>query len=143
MGDISKHFSTYELECRCRCGLCRPMPALLSILDKIREYIGKPLHINSGLRCTAHNKNTNPKTQTSAPVRGGIGTAQDSAHTRGEAADIYVSGWSNRRLGETIRDMYEQGLIPELTYCYKIEGSTGTAVHVGVDQRKRKSVFGW
>ena len=128
MGDISKDFDRREFACQCGCGQNDVSPRLVKTVQAIRDAVGQPVKISSGCRCTRHN----------AAV-GGVG---GSAHTTGEAADIIVAGWSNTRLGTTIKSLYSKGLLPELKYCYLINGNTHTAVHIGVDSdKKRKNVF--
>ena len=70
--------------------------------------------------------------------KGNPGTADASAHTRGEAADIRVSGMTKATLYEQIVAMHKAGELPWLTYVYKISGS-GNNVHVGVDNFKKRA----
>lgn len=51
-----------------------------NILDPLREYLGKPIKINSGFRSASLNK--------------AIGGAATSQHCLGEAADIVIDGVS-------------------------------------------------
>lgn len=57
-------------------------PAFVRKLDKLREACGIPLKINSGFRTLAHNKK--------------VSGVEDSAHTRGRAADIAANASSTR-----------------------------------------------
>ncbi len=53
-----KHFSDHEFACKCgQCGLgIESMdPRLLAILEATREALGKPMRINSAVRCAKHN----------------------------------------------------------------------------------------
>jgi uncharacterized protein YcbK (DUF882 family) len=127
MGDLTKNFSSKELKCPC-CGLFKKNDSLALLLQTIRDAIGRPVIINSGTRCTTHNKEV-----------GGVG---NSAHLTGEAADIYVNGISNKQLGDAIKGLYRQAQLPMLEYCYLIKNSS-RAVHVGVDKKNRNSVFGF
>lgn len=89
MGDLSEHFSRSEFSCKCSCGFDDVSPELIYLLESIREEYGKPMHINSGCRCIAHNI-----------AEGGMNKPEEgrvSAHTRGTAADIRVSGGADRR----------------------------------------------
>lgn len=54
----------------------------VALLDRLREKCGFPLHVNSGYRTPEHN----------AAVPGSV---DGSAHTRGWAADIALSGRSS------------------------------------------------
>ena len=131
MGDLTKDFNRREYECNprdCGCGKDDVTQRLADTVQVIRDAVG-PVKISSGCRCKAHNAR--------------VGGKEGSAHTTGEAADIVAPGWSNKRLGTTIKSLYSKGLLPHLKYCYLIDGKTHTAVHVGVDNKKRNGVFGF
>lgn len=53
----------------------------LNLLEDLRNKIGEPIHITSGVRCQTFNDSLS-------------GSAVDSYHRLGRAADMYVSGWS-------------------------------------------------
>ena len=56
MGDISQHFSSYEV--RCRCGGCEfVMPSALGMraLEDLRGLLGVPVYLTSCGRCPVHN----------------------------------------------------------------------------------------
>lgn len=142
MGDLTEHFSKHELECSCKCGLLNVKGRLLVTLEAIRSGVGKAVNIESGCRCTQKNKEAKG-VQVSDPVRGAEGDSQDSAHTRGEAADIWVAGLSNRELGLVIKALYKKGKLPYLRYCYLIQGTSNTRVHVGIDEKRRINIFGF
>ena len=127
MGDLTKHFSRREFVCRCGCGLMNVKGRLLLMLEVIREAADQAVHVGSGCRCRKRNSHVNG--------------AANSAHLTGEAADIWVKGMGNRELGDLIKRLYEEGLLPFLRYCYLITGATGTSVHIGVDERPRSRVF--
>jgi hypothetical protein len=61
-----------------------------NLLDKIREAIGKPVHVTSGFRCYRLNE--------------AIGGAANSQHIKGEAADITVSGMTVENLFQFIKN---------------------------------------
>jgi uncharacterized protein YcbK (DUF882 family) len=87
MGDLSAHFSTSEFACKCGCGFGTRRgdvsPELLHLLEQIRSEYGRPLVVTSGCRCPTYNE--------------AVGGVKSSAHMRGKAADISVSGGANRR----------------------------------------------
>lgn len=77
---LSTHFVSTEFDCH-GSGCCSTTtidPQLVTYLEKIREHFGKPITISSGYRCATHNKN--------------VGGATGSRHSKGDAADIVVSG---------------------------------------------------
>lgn len=80
---ISEHFSTKELECKCGCGLFNMAPSFIVFLERIRKDYGKPMVINSGCRCEAHNKK--------------IQGAKKSAHMEGLAVDVAVGDAALKR----------------------------------------------
>lgn len=77
---LSTNFTSKEFDCK-GVGCCSSTPInsqLVEYLQQIRDHFNKPITITSGYRCTTHNKN--------------IGGATGSRHTKGDAADIVVSG---------------------------------------------------
>ena len=76
--DGIKYFKKSEFSCKCG-KYCNGYPAeidmnMVKIADKIRSKIGKPITINSGLRCKTHNAN--------------VGGVSNSQHLLGNAADL-------------------------------------------------------
>lgn len=83
MKKVSKYFSQDELACKC-CGVYKADKRLLTVLDEIREKVGKPVIILSGYRCPKHNAK--------------VGGAPNSKHMLGIACDITVHGMQARQL---------------------------------------------
>ncbi len=52
-----RHFTAEEFACKCGCGLgLKDMDEnLLLMLDEIRQELGRPVRINSAVRCQKHN----------------------------------------------------------------------------------------
>ena len=76
--DEIKYFKKQEFSCKCG-KYCNGYPVdidmnMVKIADEIRSRIGKPIHINSGLRCKTHNAN--------------VGGVSNSQHLLGKAADL-------------------------------------------------------
>jgi zinc D-Ala-D-Ala carboxypeptidase len=88
-------------------------------LEPLRELVQKPIRVNSGLRVPAVNK--------------AIGGSSTSAHVRGLAADIEVSGISNLALARIV----ESSSIPFdqviLEFYAPTDPSAGW-VHVGLSE---------
>jgi uncharacterized protein YcbK (DUF882 family) len=142
MGDITNNFNVSEFACKCGCGLKYPSPALVSLLQKIRDRTGKAVTIESGWRCTKRNVDVGSKIAGKRPIsKGQCGDETASAHTRGEAADIRVNGMLKLQLYELLIAMYGRGEIPELQYAYMIRSSNSN-VHVGVDVKQSTNRFG-
>ena len=75
--DTVKYFGRHEFACKCgKCGgyPVEPKEALIRKLDAFRERVGKPVYVNSGIRCPEHNA--------------AVGGAVQSRHLYGDAADI-------------------------------------------------------
>lgn len=75
-----KHFKKSEFACKCG-KYCNGYPAeidmkMVKYADAIRERLGKPISINSGLRCKTHNASAN------------VGGVSNSQHLYGTAADL-------------------------------------------------------
>ena len=56
---LSDHFSTEEFECQCGCGFGSRIedidPVLIERLEKMRVFLDRPMPVQSGARCVAHN----------------------------------------------------------------------------------------
>ena len=77
---LSTNFKSTEFDCH-GSGCCTQTKVdekLVELLQKIRDYFGKPVQVSSAYRCETHNKS--------------VGGATGSRHKSGEAADIYISG---------------------------------------------------
>lgn len=77
---LTANFKSNEFSCKGK-GCCSKVlidEKLVEYLQKIRNHFDKPIIINSGYRCAKHNK--------------AIGGSSGSYHTKGQAADIVVSG---------------------------------------------------
>jgi zinc D-Ala-D-Ala carboxypeptidase len=55
MGDLTKNFSRSEFACPC-CGDDKISHYAVNALQLIRNAVGAPLSIESGVRCSAHNE---------------------------------------------------------------------------------------
>lgn len=85
---LSAHFNSTEFDCHgggC-CSQTLINETLIEYLEKIREHFGKPITITSAYRCVTHNRN--------------VGGATGSRHTKGDAADIVVSGVTPREVAK-------------------------------------------
>jgi uncharacterized protein YcbK (DUF882 family) len=82
--NLSTNFSRQEFSCGCGCGFANPDPALVTGLQLLRDAVKRPVIIQSGCRCAAHNTK--------------VGGAKRSMHVLGKAADIRVEGVSAVKL---------------------------------------------
>jgi zinc D-Ala-D-Ala carboxypeptidase len=83
MARLSEHFDSSEFACKC-CGEVHVDPELITRLEKARSIYDKPMRVNSGYRCRAHNQ--------------AVGGAGESYHCKGQAVDIAVSDGRDRYL---------------------------------------------
>jgi len=114
---LTEHFNITEFHCKgtsCGCKETLHDPELSAYLQQIREHFGKPLHITSGYRCQKHN----------AAVNGTI----DSKHTKGQAADFYISGVAPAEIAKFAESIGILGI-----------GQYDNFVHI--DTRKKKSFW--
>lgn len=114
---LSKHFTKVEFKCHCGGKYCNGYPKtvspkLIGILEKLRVGYKKPITITSGMRCRRYNASL-------------VGSAYNSAHRYGKAADIYISGAS---LANIKSKAYSYGA----AYSYYGTSNMGNAVHINV-----------
>lgn len=122
-GYVSTHFKKSEFRCHCNGRYCNGYNGkninrhLLLILETIREEYGKPITINSGIRCQRYNDS----------LRGSI---PKSVHRLGGAADIYIKGVTDTKKGrnKVQKLAYKLGA----AYCYHGTSNMGTSVHINV-----------
>ncbi len=83
---LTEHFHSYEFRCGlgrgCSCTTALIDEKLAEYLEKIRNHFGVSVTITSGYRCPSYNRR--------------VGGATGSYHSRGQAADIVVSGVAPR-----------------------------------------------
>jgi len=95
MGDLSKKFSHYEVQCSCGYGASWVSPKLIEKLQHVRDVLGKPMTITSGVRCESFNKSINGSLVSSHMLDADrMGLAVDIACTtsqaRYEMADVAI-----------------------------------------------------
>jgi uncharacterized protein YcbK (DUF882 family) len=75
---MARYFTLEEFLCRCGLDNCdappAPHPGLVAMLDMLRDALGEPLVVTSGLRCAAHNA--------------ALGGEPASGHLTGTEADV-------------------------------------------------------
>lgn len=112
---LSTNFKVKEFACSDKTDVIFIAPKLVTVLQKVRTYFGKPVTINSGYRTVAHNK----------AVKG----ATYSQHLYGTAADITVKGVSPKVVAA-----YVEKLMPKTGGI----GIYDTFVHVDVRETKSR-----
>lgn len=113
-----RYFKRPEFKCKCGGKYCNGYPVdidmnMVKIADQIRAKIGKPITINSGLRCKTHNAN--------------VGGVSNSQHLLGKAADLGCpAGCTPARMASIAEDiMGDTGGIG--TYSWGIHIDTRSA----------------
>ncbi len=87
MGDLTLHFSRWEMECGCGCGLMNMEADFLVMLEHLRVVYGRSITVTSGSRCPAYNEK--------------VGGKPGSAHPDGYAVDMKCkNGWERLKLVE-------------------------------------------
>ena len=125
MGDLSKNFSRLEVQCPCGCGANLINPFLVEKLQKIRNIIGRPIIITSGVRCEFYNTSIKASMNSShIPDSYGMGNAVDIACTNSK--DRY-------ELVELSQKFFKRIGISG--------GSYGGIVHLDVDKEKDQEVM--
>ncbi len=111
-----KHFKPEEFECK-HCGKVIIDSQLIDILEKLREYLGKPVIITSAYRCIEWNRQ--------------IGGVKGSAHIRGYAVDVKVL--SSRTRYRIVNFLLSQGI--------SRIGIAQNFIHFDIDPEKPKNVI--
>jgi uncharacterized protein YcbK (DUF882 family) len=75
--NLTRHFNSGELSCKCGCGGFIFNAALLIALEDVRERFNQPVTVTSSTRCLKHNA--------------AVGGKDSSYHLTGFAADIVVA----------------------------------------------------
>ena len=126
---LTHNFSKSEFECKS--GEEMPLDVLENVkllaiqLQKIREYVGKPIRINSAYRSEAHNE--------------AIGGVKTSQHILGKAADITIDTFTPDEVVSIIENM----LTNEMLGGFYIGGlgSYNTFTHVDIRDKKARWNF--
>ena len=118
---LSANFKSNEFACKGK-GCCSKVlidEKLVTYLQRIRNHFGKAITINSGYRCAKHNK--------------AVGGSSSSYHTKGQAADIVVSGVKPAEVAKYAESLGIMGI-----GLYETE-KDGNFVHI--DTRTSKSFW--
>ena len=126
---LTNNFSKSEFECRS--GEEMPSDVLDNVkqlaiqLQAIRDYVGKPIRINSAYRSKAHNK--------------AIGGVKTSQHILGKAADITIDTFTPDEVVSIIENM----LTNEMLGSFYIGGlgSYSTFTHVDIRDKKARWAY--
>ena len=98
---MTKNFKRQEFECKCGCDM--PLEVYENViklagnLQALRDYLDRPITINSAYRCPKHDKK--------------IGGVKTSQHTLGKAADITIQSLKPIEVFAIIEDLIDFGVM--------------------------------
>ena len=104
MGQLTTNFARREFACRCGCGFDTIDMRIVNIAQALRTRLGIPVRVTSGCRCERHNAR--------------VGGVRNSTHVLSFACDL-ASNVGSQRMFETMRQLHNEGLIPDLAYCLR------------------------
>lgn len=116
---LTKNFTREEFNCDCGClssGLSPISSFLVAKLQSVRDSFGKPIHINSGIRCPVKNEE--------------VGGTSFSSHLYGLAADIRCDNSVDR-----------SALMLLLVRQFRRIGIGKDFIHCDVDSQKDQDVM--
>ena len=132
--DLTENFTKEEFDCHD--GSEMPDDVLENIkllaieLQKIRDFIGCPIKVNSGYRSPEHNKKIGGKQEVPGIPNSG------SQHLYGKAADIYVKELSIGYLHEIIEQLISENIL-------NIKGLGKYTNFLHLDIRDKKARWGY
>lgn len=94
---LSDNFKVSDFKCKDGSDVVLINPALIGLLEKIREHFGKPMVVVSGYRTPKYNRSLS-------------GAANNSQHMYGNAADIKIQGVSPREIYDWMNGWHKGGL---------------------------------
>jgi uncharacterized protein YcbK (DUF882 family) len=117
---LTEHFSKEEFDCQCGCGNGDIVISenLVFELECVRIHYGKPMRINSGIRCLSHNRK--------------IGSRDTSSHIKGLAVDIGCRDMGTRLI--LVKHLLRDGEFTRIGFHREF-------IHVDVDYDKPKGIF--
>ena len=103
---VGQHFKVKEFACKDESQVVFIDSYLVSILDILRNQVGKPVYINSGYRTPTRNK--------------AVDGAKYSYHMRGMAADIRINGMTAKEIANKLNAIIpdECGIIVYSTWVH-------------------------
>ncbi len=132
MADLSRNFSVVEFRCSC-CGKAEIKGRLVHMLQRLRDTLGQPIHVNSGYRCLAHDMEVN-----SGP--------SSRQHTKGLAADIWADNIDLQDLARVAWKLGFKGVIAKYPMHVHVDMREGSRYMQGVNPKlvkERKKMAGF
>lgn len=113
MGDLTLNFSKWEFKCKCGCGLYIYNEDFVVKVQRVRDRYKKRIGVNSGTRCSTHNKKE--------------GGSDTSSHLDGIAGDLEADNMF-LLLRYTIQEFDRLGIAE-------------TFIHVDNDKNKKQEIY--
>lgn len=99
---LTKNFHSDEFRCKCGCNMPNDVFENIEILaiqlQALRDYVGRPIRINSAYRCESHNK----------AIKG----SKRSQHLLGKASDITIDTFTPDEVVDIIENMLTNEMLP-------------------------------
>lgn len=90
---LSANFRAKEFACNDGSNVIFISTELIAVLQNLREHFGKCVYINSGYRTISYNTMIE-------------NSSSNSAHCKGIAADIYITGVNPKQIYEYLNNLY-------------------------------------
>ena len=119
MGDLTKNFSRIEFACPC-CGNTDVDVDLVTLLQEVRDEVGRSVTINSAVRCEKHNADV-----------GGVSNSSHVANEEKDCQGVDLACESSAERGE---------LLPALCDRFDRIGIGRRFIHVDIDAHKPQNV---
>jgi len=120
---MTRNFKRKEFECQCGCGSDQISEDLVRRLQEVRDILGEPMRITSGVRCEKHN---------ASPSVGGSSTSShvpDDSTGLAYAVDVSCNN-----------SAYRQRLLKAVLQVFDRCGVAKTFLHMDVDPKKTAGV---
>ncbi|MBQ9526259.1 MAG: DUF882 domain-containing protein [Fretibacterium sp.] len=125
MGDLTKNFSRSEFACKCGCGKNNLDRRVVEACQTIRDAMGQPISVNSGVRCEKNNA--------------AAGGAANSYHIQGLAADLSCKSGA-LGLYLCILNLCDKGKLPDVHYVIWYQKKNFVHIDLGKIRNNRFAV---
>lgn len=115
---LSDNFYRDEFACQCGCGAGDISMDLIGRLQEVRDALGEPMRITSGIRCNAHNSK--------------VGGTAGSSHLEGNGTAVDIA---------CDNSAYRQKILSAITPVFVRVGIAKTFIHCDVDVTKSANVW--
>ena len=115
---LSKNFFRDEFSCRCNCGSDQIDSELIRKLQEVRDALGEPMRITSGIRCNTHNSK--------------VGGTAGSSHLEGNGTAVDIA---------CDNSAYRQKILSAITPVFVRVGIAKTFIHCDVDVNKSANIW--